>query len=190
MTQPAPGTIPALPYYQNGALTLAGTEIVEIASSQNATAAASYQLLITDLVGKAPLNMNGAVPSSGDLVAFFQVATNLPKATSFASITSALNLGTQRSITTANFTILNTDRYLNINVSTAASCTLPSYTVRSGVPLTFKDVSGAAFLNNITINALGTQTIDGTTSFVITNSYQALTINPFTDGVNTGWFVT
>lgn len=83
---PQPGTIPALPQYQPGAMTISGNEIVEIASSQNATAAASYQMLITDLVGKAPSAMTSALPSTQDLVAFFQVSTNLPKMTTLGNL--------------------------------------------------------------------------------------------------------
>jgi hypothetical protein len=82
----APGTIPAMPYYQSGALTFSGDERVELSSSGQATSAVTAQVKITDLVGKAPLNMTGAVPTSGDLVAFFQVATNLPVATQFGNI--------------------------------------------------------------------------------------------------------
>jgi hypothetical protein len=81
-----PGTIPSLPVYKPGGLTITGQEIVEIASSQNATSAASYQMLITDLVGKAPSVMSGANPVSSDLVAFYQVATNLPKVLSIGNI--------------------------------------------------------------------------------------------------------
>jgi hypothetical protein len=86
MAQPAPGTIPALPYYQSGALTITGNEIVEIASSQNATSAVSYQMLITDLVGKAPSAMTGALPTTSDLVAFYQVSSNLPKVTTLGNL--------------------------------------------------------------------------------------------------------
>jgi hypothetical protein len=77
MATPTPGTIPALPQYQPGALPLAGTEILEIASSANATAAASYFINLLDLVGKAPSAMAGANPTSQDLLAFYQKSSGL-----------------------------------------------------------------------------------------------------------------
>jgi hypothetical protein len=86
MAVPAQGTIPALPQYQPGALPISGQEIVEIASSGNATTAASYQMLITDLVGKAPSQMSGAVPVATDLLAFYQYGTGLPRVTQIGNL--------------------------------------------------------------------------------------------------------
>lgn len=77
LNQAATGTIPALPQYQPGALTISGQEIVEIASSQSATSAASYQMPILDVVGKAPSAMTTSNPGSSDLIAFFQRSSNL-----------------------------------------------------------------------------------------------------------------
>ena len=57
------GTIPALPQYQPAGLPLAGTEAFEIVNTTNATAAASYFLLVTDAVGKAPSVMTAAAPA-------------------------------------------------------------------------------------------------------------------------------
>lgn len=79
MATPAPGTIPALPQYQPGALPLTGGEILEIASNATATSAISAWIYLTDIVGKGPSVMTAAVPASGDLVAFYQVASGLPK---------------------------------------------------------------------------------------------------------------
>jgi len=73
-----PGTIPALPQYQPGALHLAGTEAVEIVNSTVATAAASYFMFLTDVCGKVPSVLPGAVPSLSDRFALFQAATGLP----------------------------------------------------------------------------------------------------------------
>jgi len=72
-----PGTIPALTPYQPGALPLTGQEILEIASSTNATTAVSGFVFLTDIVGKAPGAMPNLNPSTNDLIAFFQKSTGL-----------------------------------------------------------------------------------------------------------------
>lgn len=96
----------------------------------------------------------------------------------------------QRSITSGPVTISSTDRILNLNLTSPTSITLPAASSRAGVPLTFKDVGGHAAASNITLNRAGSDTIDGLTSVVLANNFQALTLNPFNDGVNSGWFIT
>ena len=77
----APGTIPALPYYQPDALPLSGSEVIEIASNYtNAATAVSGAMYITDAVGKAPSVMTTANPTASDMVAFYQTVTGLPRA--------------------------------------------------------------------------------------------------------------
>lgn len=96
----------------------------------------------------------------------------------------------QRSITSGPVTISSTDQILNINIASPTSITLPLASSRSGVPLTFIDVGGNAAANNITLNGSGGDLIDGFASVGLSSNYQSLTLNPFNDGVNTGWFVT
>lgn len=96
----------------------------------------------------------------------------------------------QRSVTSGPVTINSTDVILNLNLTSPQSTTLPAASSRGGRPLTFKDVGGQAAANNFTINRAGSDTIDGFTSVALTNNYQALTLNPFNDGVNSGWFIT
>lgn len=79
MATPAPGTIPALPPYQPGALALTGQEIFELASSPTATSAISAWIYIGDLVGKAPSVMTSATPVANDIIAFYQKSSGLPK---------------------------------------------------------------------------------------------------------------
>jgi hypothetical protein len=74
----AAGTIPALPQYASGGLALAGTEAVEIVSTTSATTAASYHLLITDLVGKVPGVLGDVSPVSTDMIAVYRPSTGLP----------------------------------------------------------------------------------------------------------------
>jgi hypothetical protein len=83
----APGTIPALPRYQPDALPLAGTEVLEIASNYTAyTAAVSGAMPLQDVVGKTPSIMSTAVPVAGDMVAFYQLSSGLPRACSVANL--------------------------------------------------------------------------------------------------------
>src|SRR6185369_5821244 len=86
MATPTTGTIPALSEYQPGALTIASTVNIEIVDTSNATAATSWRMSQIDFVGKAPSVMDPANPSASDLVAFYQVGTNLPKVTSIGNL--------------------------------------------------------------------------------------------------------
>ncbi len=83
----APGTIPALPYYQASALQFTGAETLEIVSNYtNVTAAGSFALSIVDAVGKAPSVMTTGTPLNIDMVAFYQVSSHLPRACSIGNL--------------------------------------------------------------------------------------------------------
>lgn len=98
---------------------------------------------------------------------------------------------TQRSITVSPVVIISTDSILNININTGTpTCSLPAASTRSGVPLTFKDVAGHFGAHPLTITPNGGDTIDGASSLVLQNNFQSTTLVPFTDGINTGWFIT
>lgn len=86
MATPTTGTIPALSEYQPGALTIASTVNIEIVDTSNATAATSWRQSQIDFVGKAPSAMIAANPSASDLVAYFQVGSSLPRATSIGNL--------------------------------------------------------------------------------------------------------
>ncbi len=88
-----PGTIPALPQYQPAGLMITGQEAVEIVSSLTATSAASYCMLITDLVGKAPSVLPTVTPNPTDLVMIYQQSTQLPQSC-YASSLGIFALGT------------------------------------------------------------------------------------------------
>lgn len=97
---------------------------------------------------------------------------------------------TQRSVTSGPVTISGTDSILNLNLSSPTNISLPAAATRNGAPLTFKDVGGQAGAHNVTLTANGTEKIDGVSTLVMGGNYQAVTVNPFNDGVNTGWFIT
>ena len=85
-------------------------------------------------------------------------------------------------------TILPTDQILHLNLGTPTTITLPSYGLRNGVPLTFKDVGMQAQANPITVQAAMAETIDGFPAVTLAVNGQAITLTPANDGVNTGWF--
>lgn len=95
---------------------------------------------------------------------------------------------TQRLVTTSPITVVDGDMIINCNIGIAASCTLPPSASRGGIPLTIKDL-GQAFAHNITITPNGAERIDGLSSIVMSNNFQAFTFVPFNDGVNTGWSI-
>jgi hypothetical protein len=95
---------------------------------------------------------------------------------------------TQRLVTASPIVIAAGDQVLNCNIAAAATCALPTAASRNGVPLTFKDL-GQAGIHPITITPNGAETIDGAANFVMTINRQELTLVPFNDGTNTGWFI-
>lgn len=97
----------------------------------------------------------------------------------------------QRSVTASPIVIAATDMMLNVNINSGSpTCTLPGAATRAGVPLTFKDVGGNFAAHNLTITPAGGETIDGAASLILSANRQAVTLNPFNDGVNSGWFIT
>lgn len=107
---------------------------------------------------------------------------------SFANIVP-LPVSHQRSVTAGPVTVQTTDQILNLNLSAPTTITLPSAASRVGAALTFKDVGAQAGTNNITITAGGGDTIDGRASVVLNTNHQSITLVPFNDGINTGWFI-
>ena len=95
---------------------------------------------------------------------------------------------TQRSVTAGPVVIVDSDRILNLNLSSMLTITLPPYASRIGVPLTFKDVGRQATANPQTITAAAGELIDGNASISLNVNAQSITLVPANDGVNTGWF--
>ena len=71
-----------------------------------------------------------------------------------------------------------------INTGTAVEVTLPAVSANGAV--VFKDSTGTAGTNAITINRAGTATIDGATSQTIESNFGSLKL--ICDGTN--WFIT
>lgn len=99
----------------------------------------------------------------------------------------------QRLVTVNPVVITTNDEILNLNLPASGIIALPSYLVRGGVPLTFKDVSkqmGTAFFPQ-TIQAANVanpnEYIDGLQSIPLSEPGQSITLVPANDGVTTGW---
>lgn len=104
---------------------------------------------------------------------------------------SAFNVASalpQRSVTATPIIVAANDQIINYNVNSAVTCTLPSYTTRSGAPLIFKDAGGhQSGTNTLTITPAGGETIDGQASLVLSTPRQRIILTPYNDGTNTGW---
>jgi len=103
--------------------------------------------------------------------------------------TVAAGIGTNfdvHTVTNADYTILDADGYRHILVSAGASnriITLPSAAANTDRLLTIKKTDSGVGL--VTVTSAGSSTIDGATTFVLTNQYEKVTI--VCDGTN--WFV-
>lgn len=80
--------------------------------------------------------------------------------------------------TTVDYTILALDDVIGVtNTSVPRTVTLPPIAnVQVGRKFEIKDISGAAGTNNITVDANGSETIDGSLTSVINNNYGSLVI--------------
>ena len=124
---------------------------------------------------------------------FTIVYDNLAKTFTRVPLT-ALGIGgakTQRSVTASPIVIASTDMVLNCNIAAGGpTCAIPLASTRGGVPLTFKDVGGQFGAHNLTLNfADALEGVAGPTAVTLVNNRQELTITPFNDGVNVGWFI-
>jgi hypothetical protein len=146
-------------------------------------------------VGFSILPFGTIVPPVGDYAVDYFLGYNAATATYFkmsiSNLVAALNanLGVarnQRSVTATPIVVAPSDQILNCNINVAAACTLPAAATRAGVPITFKDL-GQAGANNITITPSGAEKIDGAASLKLTGNFQYVTLQPFNDGVNSGW---
>ena len=80
-----------------------------------------------------------------------------------------------------------TDYVLRCIQNQAITLTLPSKSTSAGRVLVFKDLFGNANTNNITIDGDGSDTIDGSATYVINHNKESVTLT--CDGIN-GWMIT
>lgn len=141
------------------------------------------------------LNVGGlatSVPVATDYGITYLLVYNALTATYTRVALNSLGIGgarAQRSVTASPITIAVSDQILNLNLGVAANIALPAATTRNGVPLTFKDVGGKAGTFNILLVPNGAETIDGLPNYTLNVNRQAVTLVPFNDGTNVGWFI-
>jgi hypothetical protein len=141
-------------------------------------------------------NLAVQAPVGGQLFTDFVVVWDSIAGTYFRLPLSFFSVGgtggsspVQRAITAGPVTIVATDQYLNLNLGSSQTITLPGYASRNGVPLNFKDVGMQCTANPLTIAAAGGETIDGFASIPMDTNGEEINLVPFNDGLNTGWFV-
>ena len=84
-------------------------------------------------------------------------------------------------------TIQASDHTLRCIQNSAITLTLPAKSTSVGRVLVFKDALGNANSNNITIDGDSSDTIDGSSTYVISHNKEGVTLT--CDGIN-GWMVT
>lgn len=161
-----------------------------------ANSTGSCTIKIAGLAFVKLFNPDGTQAGSGNIVSgnlyaiFYNSALDTGAGGFIIAAQTALTSVAQRSATASPITIQSTDQIINININSGSpAVTLPAASTRTRA-LTFKDVGGHANAHNITITPFGVDTIDGAANYVINQNFQSVTINPFTDGVNSGWFIT
>ena len=88
------------------------------------------------------------------------------------------------SVTSATYAAKAGDRLIGVNRAGAVTVTLPTAQLRAGRTYTVKDESGAAATNNITVATEGSETIDGSATYTISEDYGSIAY--YSDGSN--WF--
>lgn len=136
-------------------------------------------------VGFSVTGLTNSLPSNANFPTdYVMVWDNIAKA--FFSISlSQLVAPTQASATASPYVVQATDDVVLCNLAGALAITLPAANTRGGMPLTIKDVSGAAAAHNITANRAGADLIDGAATAVISTNYGALRLLP----IATGWSI-
>lgn len=105
----------------------------------------------------------------------------------FTDLSAALTLlGEQlygtTAVSTTPYVPVATDALLLVNVASAVTINLPTAASRNGYPLCIKDISSNAHTNVITINANGTDTIEGAASITISVDWGGWNLYPVTGG--------
>lgn len=147
------------------------------------------------------LDSQSATLSASDIRAVYSVlgdlywnngsgtAVQITSGASVQSSASTIARAFERLSVNANKTILAADTYSYLDTDTGSSVTytLPAANaVAAGRFYEFKDSTGQAATNNITINRAGADTIDGATSFVINANYGSVRL--VSDG-NSKWML-
>lgn len=138
-------------------------------------------------------DLTAHVPSVADLASEYVLVWDAAQATYFKVLLNATGFAgarLQRSVVASPIVVAPNDQIINFNINAGAPvCTVPSAATRNGAPLTFKDAGGHAAAHNLTISFTGGELCDGLAQVKVTQNFQELTLNPYNDGVNTGYYL-
>lgn len=157
----APLASPALTGTPTAPTATAGTSTTQIATT--AFVATSYAPLASPALTGTPIAPTAAI------------GTNTTQLATAAFVYAAARSSHVQAITTASGTVTVADQYVGVNFAGACAIALNAgSTFNVGQRITFKDESGAAATNNITLTANGTDKIDGASTAVINQNYGSL----------------
>lgn len=156
------------------------TSGLNINASLNFNSNDAYDVLQVKLISNPATltgssNVNSIYSVSGDLYYTNSSGSAVQITTGGAVVTSAGALQTvEINDVAGNITISPSDTFvfLSVDTSSARAITLPlASAVVSGRIYIVKDITGSANTNNITVNAAGSDTIDGDASFAYNSNY-------------------
>jgi hypothetical protein len=139
-------------------------------ADSNLTFNSSTQTFATTYISATNVTASGHVSAS----VFFGDGSNL---SGIGGSSTSIN------VFTASFNVLNTYDVVGISTSgSVVTASLPgASSLSSGQRLVFKDVGGSGSVNDLVIEASGSETIDGASTLKITNNWGAATL--VSDGV-------
>lgn len=141
-----------------------------------------------------------AMPAPGnyptDLLIFFDTLAKSWSSISLQTIVNAASAAssvrTQRSVTSAP-SVQAGDAIINFNLGVASNLALPTASSRAGTPLTLNDAGGQFGAFPLTVTPNGGDTIAGqftnAVPLVLRAPRQVVTLVPYNDGINSGWFI-
>lgn len=138
-------------------------------------------------------DLTAHVPSVADLGQEYWIVWDSIRLTYFKVALSTLGVGgarLQRAANASPIVVAANDQVINFSIGAPATCALPSYATRNGVPLTFNDSGGLlTAVNKLRITPLGAETIDGLAFVDMVTKHNKITLTPYNDGTNTGWYL-
>lgn len=142
-------------------------------------------------------DLTAHVPALADLAAEYWIVWDQTRQTFFKVALSTLGIAAARlqryadATGTGNvITVASNDQIINFKVGAATTCALPAAATRNGAPLTLNNSDGSLTASHkLTVSAAGGETVDGAASFDMTTAHAKVTLAPYNDGTNSGWFL-
>ena len=170
-------TVAQVTFDAKGRATSASNVSISIAPSQINAAIPNSGLANSSLtIGNVTISLGGTATSIGNLT--------LSNVTITSGSISNVAIGAAITTKSAAYTATATDETVLANVSAGAfAITLPTAVGATGKTYIVKKIDSSA--NSVTVNTTSSQTIDGATSRLLTNQYDAIQVQG--DGSN--WFI-